>query len=138
MLSWLITWLGSDDLAGAKGQTPGREGPIADFLKTATVDRVLLLHDRSPEASGYAAWLAINRRVRAEVVGVEFPRPDDFVEVHDRTLRVFDEVAKRHDSFREGRKTYLLSPGSKAMSTALLWIGCTAYRGEIHANWADP
>jgi len=138
MSSWLITWLGDDDLAASEGKPGPGEGPVAEFLRAATFDRVLLLHNRGAAATGYAAWLTLSRRVRAEMVGVELPRPEDFDDVHARTARVLDEVAARHETFRDGRRCYLLTPGTKAMSVALLWIGSTSLPGEIHANWSDP
>ncbi len=138
MSSWLITWLGDEDLAASKGHPGPGEGPVAEFLRSATFDRVLLLHNHGAAATGYAAWLTLSRRVRAEMVGVELPRPDDFDDVHSRTARVLDEVASRHEAFRDGRRCYLLTPGTKAMSVALLWIGSTTHPGEIHANWSDP
>ena len=138
MSSWLITWLGDDDLAASQGKPGPGEGPVAEFLRAATFDRVLLLHNHGAAATGYAAWLTLSRRVRAEMVGVELPRPDDFDDVHSRTARVLDEVASRHEAFRDGRRCYLLTPGTKAMSVALLWLGCTTHPGEIHANWSDP
>lgn len=136
-MNWLVSWIGHNDIRGMRGETEQGAGPIADFLGLRQFDRVLLLHNRVAEATAFQAWLQLDRGIRADLLGVDVPRPWDFDDVYDKTLRALDELAERLEAFRAGERVYLLSPGTKAMSIALMLIGCTSYRGELHSNWSD-
>lgn len=136
-MAWLVSWIGDNDIRGMRGLAEQGAGPIADFLQTRSFERALLLHNRPTEAADYQVWLQMTLRLRADVMGVDLPRPQDFDDVYDKTILALDRFATRIEEFRDAPKAYLLSPGTKAMSTALMLIGCTTHRGELHVNWIE-
>jgi len=136
-MNWIISWIGDNDIKAAAGQAIQGTGPIGDFLTAVQYDAVLLLHNREEQGAQYADWVERNFGVRPQVLTAPLPHPFDFDQVFEATLHAMDDFALATPEFRSGAKSYLLSPGTKAMSTALMLIANVNHRGALYTNWQD-
>jgi DNA-binding NtrC family response regulator len=135
MARTLISWIGDADIAATDGDNPG---PIADFMTVEPVAKALLLQNRQDESEDYCRWLGDRfPGVAIELVGVGLDRPHDFDLVYDRARDAVLRALSKAGDEEMADLAYLLSSGTKAMSSALLLIGCIDMAGSIHFNWVD-
>lgn len=137
-MNWIISWIGENDLKAAAGHAVQGMGPIGDFLTATQYDDVLLLHNRAEQGAQFADWIEQNFGLRPQVLTVTLPHPFDFDPVFEAASHALDDFALQTPEFRSGAKSYLLSPGTKAMSTALMLIANVSHRGSLYTNWQDP
>lgn len=131
----LISWIGDNDLAAMATGDDHDRGAIADFLAAERCDHAVLLHNRGSTAARYCGWVSDHFRIETELIEVRLTRPHDFDAVYDGAR---DSVlAKLHGSSRVDTDDllYLLSSGTKAMSSALLLIACSDLPGAVYFNW---
>lgn len=133
----LVSWIGEQDIRAIQGSATQGLGPLGDFLLAERFDRIILLHSGLAGSDDYAGWLWAEFGIESDVLKVGLKRPHDLDEVYDRArdalMRVVadDQGGLRHDL------SYLLSPGTKAMSSALLLIGCSDAVGKVFYSWQD-
>jgi len=131
----LISWIGDNDIAVARGEGNG-DGPIGDFLGVKAQDKVLLLGGR-PEPDGEVAqWIATRFGVEAGVCPVVMQSPHDFDEVYEQTRNALLSAPDASSPATE--VSYLLSSGTKPMVSALLILACTYLPGALYFNMWDP
>lgn len=137
-MNWIISWIGDNDIKAASGHAAQGAGPIGDFLKAVQYEGVLLLHNREDEAAEFAAWVEREFSVLPHVLTVPLPHPWDFDQVFEAASQAIDDFAAATPTFRSGTRNYLLSPGTKAMSAALMLVANGSHRGGLYTNWQDP
>lgn len=136
----LISWIGDNDVKGIAGGE-GNHGAVAGFLaevefRDAFTD-VLLLDTRRPATAPYVQWLMTRTKAAIRRLELRIDRPHDFDEVYDRTRDAVLEAATDPMGAPIGEVVYLLSSGTKAMSSALMLIGCSDLVGRIYFSWTD-
>jgi len=131
----LIAWLGRHDLRAARAKDAKTAGPLADFIALDPHARVVLLNPEGLAAAWYPEWLAGRTGCQVEMIGVPLARAHDLDAVYEEARRTVVEAAGH---WGQARFSYLVSAGTKAMSTALLWVGCLDPPGRIFHNRADP
>ncbi len=133
----LISWIGNNDILAGRGGNVSGLGAIGDFLTVKDFDEILLLHNRSEDAEQYRAWLENESGVGVSLAYVNLPVPYDFDSVYDRTRDAILEFLTSRTGFQGSRPAYLLSSGTKAMSSALFLIACSDLPGKIYFNWKE-
>jgi DNA-binding NtrC family response regulator len=129
----LITWIGDNDLNAIHSSNSNNQGAIADFLTVEGFSNIILLHTREAEAARYNLWLSDKFNISTTLVNVPLKTPHDFDLAYAKAKESILEL-----NLSNNNVSYLLSSGTKAMSSALLFIGCYDLNGKIYYNWIDP
>lgn len=116
-------------IPGAIG--PSTDGPVKTFLDRYSFDRVFLLSNYgSPELSSlFGSWLGTSVEVRE----ITLSDPTDYGEIF-RVVRAELEAIVRSLS-PDYSLSYLLSPGTPAMTAVWVLLGKTLFPGRFFQTW---
>ncbi len=133
----LISWLGDNDFKGFREEGARNPGAVAEFLGIEKFDRAVLLHNRGIEAARYCQWLEGQLGLDTRLVEIPVKFPHDFDAVYQGARDGILGALAGEKNRDAGDLAYLLSSGTKAMSSALLLIGCSDLPGKIYYSWED-
>lgn len=131
MSTFLVAWLGFNDIDAAAGKKKGL-GPIGQAVTDRQFDEIHLISNLVPEKTDqYFDWVATQTTAKVVPHQVNLPsgNPTNYRDIHAAATSVVESLIK-------GRKTppklvFHLSPGTPAMAATWIILGKTRYQAEL-------
>lgn len=127
----MLSWLGTDEMARAKGKAHGA-APLTDALHAGLAcDRLVLLNSRSQrEADEYVEWL--KSPITIDVITVNLPSPVDYGAIHKAAVAAVEEARKAPSA----KLSFFLNSGTPPMGSVWLLLGKSRYQDAELVAWS--